>query len=149
MPSRGVCPSVCHVVYVLNDSQFCHRLGSEISANVWYFTLYSQLSENIVTSAIKSWDLVSQFAIVGVSLTSPISPAKLGQPILHGFCTTTQLRDVIIYSGRRLSIFNHFVFTGGRIFHFYRATRMHSADYAVARCFRLSVCPSSCPSVCQ
>ena len=28
--------------------------------------------------------------------------------------------------------------------HFYRATRMHSADYAVARCLsvRLSVCPS-------
>jgi len=28
---------------------------------------------------------------------------------------------------------------------FYRATRMHSADYAVARC--LSVCPSICLSV--
>jgi len=29
---------------------------------------------------------------------------------------------------------------------FYRATRMHSADYAVARC--PSVCSSVCPSVC-
>jgi len=29
--------------------------------------------------------------------------------------------------------------------HFYRATRMHSADYAVARC--LSVSPSVSPSV--
>jgi len=37
----------------------------------------------------------------------------------------------------------------GRKTHFYRATRMHSADYAVARC--LSVRPSVClsrPSVC-
>ena len=30
---------------------------------------------------------------------------------------------------------------------FYRATRMHSADYAVARC--LYVCPSVCLSVCH
>jgi len=74
------------------------------------------------------------------SQTSHISPAKLGEPILLGFCTTTQLRDVIIYSGRRLNIFSRFVFTGGRIFRFYRATRMHNADYAVAGC--LSVCPS-------
>ena len=29
--------------------------------------------------------------------------------------------------------------------YFYRATRMHSADYAVARC--LSLCPSVRPSV--
>jgi len=36
--------------------------------------------------------------------TSPIFPAKLGEPILLGFCTTTQLCHVIIYSGRRLNI---------------------------------------------
>ena len=53
--------------------------------------------------------------------TSPIPPAKLGEPILLGFCTTTQLRDVglIIYSGQRLNIFIHFVFTGGSNFPFF------------------------------
>jgi len=37
--------------------------------------------------------------------TSPIFPAKLVELILLRFCTTIQLRDVIIYSGRRLNIF--------------------------------------------
>jgi len=34
-------------------------------------------------------------------------------------------------------------------YHFYRSTRMHIADYAVARCLsvRTSVCPSVCLSV--
>ena len=45
--------------------------------------------------------------------TSPIPLAKLGEPILLVFCTATQLCDVIIYSGRRLNIVSHFVFTGG------------------------------------
>ena len=35
--------------------------------------------------------------------------------------------------------------TGAACSNFYRATRMHSADYAVARC--LFVCLSVCPSV--
>ena len=35
--------------------------------------------------------------------------------------------------------------TGAACSNFYRATRMHSADYAVARC--LFVCPSVCPYV--
>ena len=51
--------------------------------------------------------------------TSPIPQAKLGEPILLGLCTTTQLRDVIVYSGRRLNIFIHFVFTGGSNFPFF------------------------------
>ena len=68
--------------------------------------------------------------------TSPIPPAKFGEPILLRFCTTTQLRDVITYSGRRLN--SHFVFTGGRIFRFCRAMRCISAAYAVMRC--LCVC---------
>ena len=53
------------------------------------------------------------------SQTSPILTTKLGEPILLGFCRTTQLRDVIIYSGRRLNIFSHFVFTGGSNFPFF------------------------------
>jgi len=50
---------------------------------------------------------------VCVSKTSPIPAAKLGGPILLGLYTTTQLRDVIIYSWRRLNIFIIFLFTGG------------------------------------
>ena len=41
--------------------------------------------------------------------------SKLGE---LGFCTATQLHDVIIYSGRHLNIFSNFVFTGSRIFRF-------------------------------
>ena len=50
--------------------------------------------------------------------TSPICPPKMGEPISVNFCTTTRLTDVMIYSERFLTIFNHFVFTGGRIFHY-------------------------------
>ena len=47
--------------------------------------------------------------------TSPISPAKLGEPILLGFCTTTQLRDVIVYSGRRLNTLAILYLRGGGV----------------------------------
>ena len=42
----------------------------------------------------------------------------MGDPISVNFCTTTRLTDVMIYSERFLNIFNRFVFTGGRIFHY-------------------------------
>ena len=42
----------------------------------------------------------------------------MGDPISVKFCTTTRLRDVMIYSERFHNIFNRFVFTGGQIFHY-------------------------------
>ena len=50
--------------------------------------------------------------------TSPICLPKMGDPIYVNFCTTPRLRDVMIYSERFFNIFNRFVFTGGRIFHY-------------------------------
>ena len=50
----------------------------------------------------------------------------MGQPIFVTFCTTTRLRNVMIYPRRFLNIFSRFLFTEGQIRHVQYIARMAS-----------------------